>query len=139
MAAISITASSVLKSSTGSRSTGIAGATITQGQAVYIDTTDSNKIKLADANGTTPANTCAGIAENGASAGQPVSYVGVDTGGFTIGATVLAGDMIWVHTTPGAITKTFADLTSGCTVIPLGSMLSTTTLALQPLVGGVVA
>lgn len=139
MAAISVTASSVLKSSTGSRTTGIAGATITQGQAVYVDTSDSNKIKLADANGTAPANTCAGIAENSASAGQPISYVTTDSGGFTIGATVLAGDMIWVHTTPGAITKTFADLTSGCTVIPLGSMLTTTTLNLQPIVGGVVA
>ena len=137
MAAISVTASSVLKSSTGSRNIGIAAATITAGQAVYI--TAAGTINLADANGTAPANTCAGIAENGASAGQPVSYVSADTAGFTIGATVLAGDMIWVHTTPGAITKTFADLTAGCTVIPLGSMLSTTTLALQPLVGGVVA
>ena len=137
MAAISITAASVLKSSTGSRSAGIAGETITQGQAVYVMA--SGKIGLADANGTAPANTCAGIAENAASLNQPVSYVTADTAGFTIGATILAGDMIWVHTTPGAITKTFADLTAGCTVIPLGSMLSTTTLALQPLVGGVVA
>lgn len=137
MAALTITASSVLKSPTGSRSNGIAGEAITQGQAVYVRS--DGKIGLSDANGTSPANTCAGLAENAASTGQPVNYVGIDTAGFAIGATVLAGDMIWVHTTPGAITKTFADLTSGCTVIPLGSMLSTTTLALQPLVGGVVA
>jgi hypothetical protein len=137
MAAITITPASVLKSSTGSRSSGIAGETITPGQALYIMA--SGKMGLSDANGAAPANTCAGISENGASLNQPVSYVTADTAGFTIGATILAGDMIWVHTTPGAITKTFADLISGCAVIPLGSMLSTTTLALQPLVGGVVA
>lgn len=138
MAAISITASSVLKSATGSRAWGIAGTTITAGQALYIDTGDSNKLKLADANGTAPANTFAGIAENGASAGQPVSYVTVDTGGFTIGASVLAGDTIWLSPTAGGITKTQADLVAGCTVVCLGTMLTTTTLALNPVTGGVV-
>ena len=139
MSAISITASSVLKSATGSRAWGIAGTTITAGQALYSDTGDSNKLKLADANGTAPANTFAGIAENNASAGQPVSYVGIDTGGFTIGATVLAGDTIWLSPTPGGITKTQADLVAGCTVICLGTMLTTTALALNPVVGGAVA
>ena len=139
MAAITITAASVLKSSTGSVSIGTAGATITQGQAVYIDTSDSNKIKLADANGTSPANTFAGIALNAASAGQPVSYCTIDTGGFTIGAAVLAGDTIWLSPTAGGITKTQADLVAGCTVIALGTMLTTTTLALNPVTGGVVA
>ena len=139
MAAISITATSVLKSSTGQVSVGTAGATITAGQAVYIDTTDSNKIKLADANGTTPANTFAGIALNAASSGQPVSYCTNDTAGFTIGATVLAGDTIWLSPTAGGITKTQADLIAGCTVISIGNMLTTTTLNLTPCTGGAVA
>jgi len=139
MAAISITAANVLKSSLGQRSNGIAGATITAGQALYIDTGDSNKLKLADANGTAPANTFAGIAENSASAGQPVFYVGLDAGGFTIGATVLAGDTIWLSPTPGGITKTEADLIAGCTKITIGNMLTTTTLNINPTVGGVVA
>ena len=138
MAAISITAANVIPSSTASRSLGVAGATITAGQAVYIDTTDSNKIKLADANGTAPANTFAGIAENGATAGQKISYVTNDTAGFTIGATVLSGDTIWLSPTPGGITKTQADLISGCTVISIGNMLSTTTMNLNPNTGGVV-
>ena len=140
MAAISITAANVIPSSTASRSLGVAGATITAGQAVYIDTTDSNKIKLADANGTTPANTFAGIAENGATAGQKISYVTNDTAGFTIGATVpvLSGDTIWLSPTAGGITKTQADLISGCTVITIGNMLSTTTMNLNPNTGGVV-
>ena len=139
MAAISITAANVLKSSTGQVSVGTAGATITAGQAVYIDTTDSNKIKLADADGTAPANTFAGIALNAASSGQPVSYCTNDTAGFTIGATVLAGDTIWLSPTAGGITKTRADLVSPSTVITIGNMLTTTTMNLTPNVGGPIA
>jgi len=139
MAAISITASSVLKSSTGSVANGIAGASITAGQALYIDTGDSNKLKLADANGTAPANTFAGIALNAATAGQPVAYCTNDTAGFTIGASVLAGDTIWLSPTAGGITKTESDLVAGCTKITLGNMLTTTTLNLTPCTGGVIA
>ena len=138
MAAISITAASVLKSSTGQVSVGTAGATITAGQAVYIDTSDSNKIKLADANGTTPANTFAGIALNAASSGQPVSYCTNDTAGFTIGATVVAGDTIWLSQTPGGLTKTIGDLSGGLAIV-VGVMLTTTTMNLTPVVGGSVA
>ena len=139
MATISITAASVLKSSTGSVSVGVAGASITAGQSVYIDTSDSNKIKLADANGTAPANTFAGIALNAASSGQPVSYCTNDSSGFTIGATVLAGDTIWLSPTAGGITKTESDLIAGCTKIVIGNMLTTTTMNLNPNVGGVIA
>jgi hypothetical protein len=139
MEAISITAANVLKSSTGSVANGIAGASITAGQAVYIDTGDSNKIKLADANGTAPANTFAGIALNAATAGQPVSYCTNDTAGFTIGATVLAGDTIWLSPTAGGLTKTFADLTTLDKVIVVGVMLTTTTMNLTPVTGGVLA
>ena len=138
MAAISITAANVLKSSTGQVSVGTSGATITAGQSVYIDTSDSNKIKLADANGTAPANTFAGIALNAASSGQPVSYCTNDTAGFTIGATVVAGDTIWLSQTPGGLTKTIGDLSGGLAIV-VGVMLTTTTLNLTPVVGGSVA
>ena len=138
MAAISITAANVLKSSTGQVSVGTAGATITAGQSVYIDTSDSNKIKLADANGTAPANTFAGIALNAASSGQPVSYCTNDNAGFTIGATVVAGDTIWLSQTPGGLTKTIGDLSGGIAIV-VGVMLTTTTMNLTPVVGGSVA
>jgi len=138
MAAISVTAASVLKSSTGQVSVGTAGATITAGQSLYVDTNDSNKLKLADANGTAPANTFAGIALNAASAGQPVSYCTNDTAGFTIGATVVAGDTIWLSQTPGGITKTIGDLSGGLAIV-VGVMLTTTTMNLTPVVGGSVA
>jgi len=137
MAAISITAANVIPSSTASRSLGVAAATITAGQAVYI--TAAGTINLADANGTSPANTFAGIAENGATVGQKISYVTNDTAGFTIGATVLAGDTIWLSPTAGGLTKTFADFTTLDKIIVVGVMLTTTTMNLTPVTGGVLA
>lgn len=131
MADLSITAASVLKSSNGTILQGTAGATITQGQAVYIDTTDSNKIKLADSNGTAPANTCAGIALNAASSGQPVSYCGLDSA-FALGATVTSGAVIYLSNTPGGLTATYSDVASGSTVIAVGGAVSTSTMNLNP-------
>lgn len=144
MAAISITAANVLMSSTGSPSTGTAGVAITAGQALYIDTSTSpSTLKLADCNGTAPANTFNGIARNNADIGQPVDYTGLDAS-FGFGGTVNAGDDIWLSPTPGGITKTRADLVTGCTVIHLGTALgisgatNVTTMNLKPNVGGIV-
>lgn len=137
MSDIVITAANVLKSSAGSAPVGVAGATITAGQALYIDTADSNKLKLADADGTSPVNSFAGIALHGALAGQPISYLTSDTS-FTFGGTVNAGDTIWLSDTPGGITKTFSDLESGDKVIVLGVALTTTTMILSPVVGGTI-
>lgn len=138
MADISITVANVLKSSAGQQQTGIAGATITAGQALYIDTSDSNKLKLADSNGASPANTVAGIALHASLSGQPISYVSTDTA-FTFGGTVSAGDTIWLSNTAGGLTKTFADLATGSTVIVVGVAATTTTMNLSPVVGGVIA
>lgn len=142
MADITITAANVLPSSSATIEYGVAGATITQGQALYIDTADSNKLKLADCDATSPANVFAGISLNAASAGQKVAYCSKDLGGFTIGATVAAGDDIYLSPTTspaGRITATRADLSSGDTVVHLGVMLTTTTLKLNPTTGGVIA
>lgn len=141
MAAISIDATLVLMSSGGSPNTGVAAVAITAGQALYI--LAAGTLGLADANGTTPSNTFAGIARNNAAIGQPVDYTGLDPS-FTFGGTVNAGDDIWLSPTPGGITKTRADLVTGCTVIHLGCALgatgatNVTTMNLKPCVGGVV-
>jgi hypothetical protein len=86
MADISITAASVVPSTNAVKRTGTAGATITAGQLVYKDASDSNKIKLAD-NDASAAATVVGIALNGASSGQPITYAETDPE-LTIGATV---------------------------------------------------
>ena len=136
---ISVTVASVIPSSSAQIASGTAGATITQGQALYIDTGDSNKLKLADADGTSPANSFAGIALNAASAGQRVNYCTQDLGGLAIGATLAIGDSVWLSDTPGGITKTFSELEAGDKIVHLGVMLTTTTLVLNPTTGGTLA
>lgn len=141
MAAISITAANVLASNSAQSTRGIAGVAITAGQALYV--VSGSTVALADANGVSPANSFAGMSQNNADIGQPVDYTGTDTS-FTFGGTVNAGDDIWLSPTPGGITKTRADLVTGCTVIHLGCALgatgatNVTTMNLKQTVGGVV-
>jgi len=136
MADLSPTAASVLQSSGTSVSSGVASTTITRGQYVYV--LAAGTIGLADSNGASPANSVAGCCIADCATGQTCFYVASDSG-FTPGFTVLAGDTIWLSNTPGACTKTYADIASGSTVIPLGVMTSTTVMRFSPLVGGVKA
>lgn len=138
MADLAVTAASVLRSSNGNSAFGTAGATITQGQVLYIDTADSNKLKLADSDAASPAYVVAGISECAASAGQPVVYRTFDTA-FVTGFTALAGDTIWLSDTAGGMTKTFADLEALDHITVLGVMVSTTAMNFRPLAGGTIA
>src|SRR5687768_17532041 len=103
---LSVTAASVLKgSSTPSMVT--AGATVTAGQYVYLDTTTST-YKLSDADGSSGANAVDGVTLNGAATGQPVAIIPASSGDATFvhGFTgVVAGDTIFLSDTPGAATK----------------------------------
>lgn len=134
MSDVSITAASVLKSSNGIIQSGIAAATITQGQVLY--QLANQTFGLADSNGVSPANSVAGIALNAASAGQPIDYVATDTA-FTTGGTFTSGAAVYLSDTPGGITATYADIASGSTVIILGVVNTDGTLNLRPVVGGV--
>lgn len=87
MADLSITAGSVLKGSNAKTRTGTAGATITAGQVVYEDTSDSNKLKLADNDASSTTSNPVGIALHGAASGQPLTYVYEDDD-FTPGGTL---------------------------------------------------
>jgi hypothetical protein len=132
---LAVTAASVLKSSSAKVSEGIAGATITAGQAVYIDTSDSDKIKLADADGTAPANTFAGIALHAALAGQPIKYATNDSG-FTPGFTSTAGAVVYLSDVAGGLTATIGDLEAGDTITVVGVMTTTTVMNLNSTRGG---
>lgn len=120
-----ITAANVVAGSGASKRLGTAGATITAGQAVYLDSTTAT-YKLADNNSATAAvRAPAGIALHGASSGQPLS---VHTAGpITIGATVTAGVAYYLSDTPGGICPV-ADLASGEYPTILGIATSTTVL-----------
>ena len=128
---ITITAASVAFTS-GQKSSGTAGGTITAGAPLYIDANGLLQLAKGD---TAAHAACVGIALNGASNGQPLFYQtsGVITynAGFTKGLIyVVAAD------NAGAIAPS-ADLSSGNYVTTLGVALSTTQLQLAINVSGI--
>lgn len=140
MASLTITAANVVKSSTGRSTQGIAGVAITAGQCLYKDTTDSNKMKLFDANGTAPANVFAGIALHAASANQPILYVTEDPE-FTTGATdiTLGAGAVYAASTPGAMTQTIGDLVDGSKIVVVGVPVNGDgAINLKPVTGGTI-
>ena len=127
MADYSVTAASVVKTANTAISEGIAGATITAGMAVYIDTSDSSKLKGCDADASA-SSVAAGIALHGAANGQPLKYA--TSGNLTFNAAFAAGDCVVVSTTVGGVAP-YADLASGDFVTILGIATSTTNLKIQ--------
>jgi hypothetical protein len=128
MADLSITAASVLKGTGAVTSNGTAGATITAGQTLYIDTSDSNKLKLFDANASATTSVLAGVALHGASSGQPISYQ--TAGPITIGATVALGTIYIGSATAGGIAPS-SDLASGWYTNILGVATSTSVITIN--------
>ena len=104
----------------------IAGATITAGQALYIDSSDSNKAKTALTTNAATAN-CVGLAMHAASANQPIRVM---TGGVvTIGGTSAAGQPYTLSDNAGGLAAA-ADNGSGDYVTVIAVGLSTTKIKL---------
>lgn len=112
MADISITATGVLKGTTAqiSPTNGtapafveyLAAVTITAGQALYADDSVNPPVwRLAQCDGTAAESRVAGIALNGAAAGQPVKAQ--TAGPITIGATLADGGLYVLSATAGGI------------------------------------
>jgi len=78
-----------------------AGATIVAGNTVYLDTSDSNKAKLADANSTAATADVEGIALNGGASGQPIRIA--ISGEMDVGATLTVGKIYVQSGTAGGI------------------------------------
>ncbi len=135
--AIAIVAASVLPVATSNPVilNGIAGATITQNQPLYLDSA-TNTLKLADANDAT-AYQVVGLSLNAASAGQRVSYQ--TSGIITMGSTQLAGNDVWLYSTAGTMTVTPADLVSNFYNVHIGTYLTTTTVLINITIGGLIA
>jgi hypothetical protein len=136
MADLTITAGNVVKGTGATTETLIACASITAGQSLYKDASDSNKAKLTDADSATAAaRVFYGLALNSAASGQPVV---VQTGGIiTIGATVAVGVAYYLSDTAGGICP-FADLEAGDYPTIIGIGVSTTQIKIGPLAAGVV-
>lgn len=125
MADLSITVANVVAGSGAVKKHGTAGATITAGQVVYLDSSD-NKYKLADCDSATAAvRSPAGIALHGSLANQPLTIL--ESGPITIGATIAASVAYYLSATAGGICPV-ADLASGDYAVVLGLGTSTTVL-----------
>jgi len=136
---VSVTASAVARVTGGGPSTdtvirsGFAGATITAGQSVYIDTT-AGTWKLTDANLSAAAGVAQGIALNGASSGQPIS---IAVGGtLTPGFSVTIGKIYVTSANAGGIAPV-EDLASGWRTGVLCVGLTGTTVGLVMYSSGV--
>jgi hypothetical protein len=134
MADVSITAANVLSGPDAEIERGVAGATITAGQAVYLDSAD-RQYKLADSDSATAAvRGVRGIALNGAADGQPLS---IQKGGdITIGGTLVDGETYVLSDTPGGIMPV-GDLETGDYPTILGIAKSASVLNIKIVASGV--
>lgn len=134
MSALSITAANVAWVSGTKNNAYNAGAAITAGQAVYLDSATSTW-KLADADASAATADCVGIALNTGVSGQPMT---VQTDGtLTIGATMTLGEVYFLGTGAGGIIPA-ADLANPARTTIIGVATSTTVLTLRIYYSGVV-
>ena len=111
-----------------------AGATITAGQLVYLDTT-TETLLLADANASALTAVLHGVALHGASSGQPLAVL--TDGPITIGATVTLGHVYALSATAGGIAAV-ADLATGHYTSLLGVATSASVIDVAIHVSGAV-
>jgi hypothetical protein len=134
MADISITGTSTVAGSGARIVEGTAGAALTGGQVVYLDSA-TNTYKLADCNSATAAvRSPAGIALHSAASGQPIAVQ--TAGSLTLGGTLTAGVVYYLSGTPGGV-RPVADNTTGDYPVALGIATSTTVLKMGILEAGV--
>lgn len=128
MSDLSITAGNVVKGSDAVTERGHAGAAITAGQQVYLDTSD-NLYKLADSDGGSAlVRTPRGTALNSASANQPLDIQ--KDGDITIGATLTPGTTYYLSDNAGGICP-LADLETGDYFVIVGIAKSASVLSLS--------
>ena len=137
MADITVTATSVTKDTTAGANvqtgSGIAGETITAGQPLYLDTSVTpNVLKKADANASVLTKEVVGIALNGGSVNQVITYV--KSGRVNIGATMTAGASYFLSATAGGICPV-GDLATGMWNVLLGTAYSATVLEVSIVIG----
>lgn len=129
MTDIVITAANVVAGNI-TRETGTAGATITAGQIVALDTA-TGKLVLADTDSATAAvRVPRGVALNGASDGQPLAIA--KAGDVTIGGTLEVGAPYFLSGTAGGFCA-FADVAAGDypSIIGMGKTTGILTVDIQ--------
>lgn len=138
MADLVLTPSAILAGAGAKTTSGTAGATITAGQIVFLDSASTGKWLLADSDAATAVargqGASVGIALNGAANGQPLEVL--TEGPITLGAVMTAGTAYYLSPTPGGICP-LADLLTGDYVTLLGLATSTSVLYLDIQYSGV--
>jgi hypothetical protein len=129
MSAISVTAASVAPGTDCAITQGTAGASITAGMPLYIDTANGNVLKPCDADASDLASTVAGISLHASSSGQPIAYA--TAGRVTFNAVLTAGKAYVAGGTTAGDINPIADLTTNWRTSLLGIAYSTTSLRLQ--------
>ena len=126
MADLVITPANVLPQSNTTTKSGTAGASINAGQMIYLDTADSNKAKLADANVLLTA-VVAGMALCDAEPGQPIQWA--SAGDVAVGTMLTPGIVYLLSGTAGGL-KPDADMTGSDYVSLFAIAKSTSVLTL---------
>lgn len=128
MVDLTITATSVVAGASAKVASRTAGASVTAGQVVYLDSAD-RKFKLADCDSATAAvRSPAGIALHASASGQPLDVL--TEGPITIGATLTPGVAYYLSATAGGICPV-ADLTTGDYPTILGIATSASVLEVK--------
>lgn len=135
MADLNITASSVA-AGTGAEIVGCTfGATFTAGQLAYLDPSDANKAKLADAHDGLVKAEVEGVVLNGGASGQPGRLL--RSGNINLGATLTVGQTYVSSTNAGGIAP-ISDLASGSYTSILGVATSSSILKVSRINSGAV-
>ncbi len=137
MTDLSITATQVLPDANGATSSGLAGATITAGQAVYLDSATTSW-KLFDCNDGAANTGTPGIALNGASSGQPIKVQMTGSPTLGAGAAPVLGKVYVASAAAGGIAPS-ADITTGWRTTILGVGGASNTLVMSVLNSGQVS
>lgn len=138
MSALTITAANVTPNTSTVVPTyfdGIAGATVTAGMPVYADSTDSGKLKAADANASAAAARVVGIAMHGATAGQPLRIM--TDGELNYGAILTVGEIYVAGAGTAGDINPCDDLTAGWYTTILGWARTTSILRVKIAISGV--
>lgn len=126
MADLSVTAANCVPGANAVLEYGVAGETITAGQAVYLDEASTGKYLKADADSATAAaRLVRGIAVNGASLNQPLTIQ--KSGLITLGATLTANIPYYLSGTAGGICP-IADVGAGEYLCQIGIARTTAVL-----------
>lgn len=128
MADLTITAANVVAGADAPKEHGIAGETLTAGQAVYKASATKKWMKADSNSATAEVRQATGIALTGSALNQPI--VVLKSGDVTIGATLTAGAAYYLSDSPGGICP-LADVGSGEYVCLIGLAKSTTVLTIN--------